>query len=236
MNISVEDFFGFKCNYRYCTDNNCIGRVCAEANLDNVFAQRRALWGPKESKEPTTKERGDRLFALQQKCWDASQRKFVYLFRAAFSSKATTVCENAYLFLLGYKKDPITGNCRSGQFIDNKKRIQNNQGWRFVYVVISCYLFIFFRLQTEKLIKNDPIRQGSSRCIVKHFFDFFVKINVISFLEITSFQSNIVHHTAPKSMFTTNSKLGGTTMGNTQMYRASQHLQGSGPTNLAIWA
>jgi len=128
MNISVEEFFGFKCNYRYCSDNSCIGRVCAEANLDNVFAHRRALWGPKESKEPTTKQRGDRLFALQQKCWDASQSKFVYSFRAASSSKATTVCENAYLFLLGYKKDPITGHCRSGQFNDNKKRIENNQG------------------------------------------------------------------------------------------------------------
>jgi len=133
VNASVETFFLFQCKSRDCKDKCCIARICGEGNLDDVFHQRRYLWGPKEAKAPTSKQRGDRLFQLQQKSWLPSDDLFKYSFRSKSSQgAATVVCENAYMHLLGLRSD-VKGIFHSRQFADNKERIKDNLGRLFLF-------------------------------------------------------------------------------------------------------
>jgi hypothetical protein len=132
VNASVETFFLFQCKSRDCKDKCCIARICGEGNLDDVFLQRRYLWGPKEAKAPTSKQRGDRLFQLQQKSWLPSDDLFKYSFRSKSSQAATVVCENAYMHLLGLRSD-AKGIFHSRQFADNKERIKDNLGRLFLF-------------------------------------------------------------------------------------------------------
>jgi hypothetical protein len=158
VNTSVETFFLFQCKSRDCKDKGCIARICREGNLDDVFDQRRYLWGPKDTKAPTSKQRGDRLFQLQQKSWLPSDCIFKYSFRSKSSQAATVVCENAYMHLLGFKSD-TKGICRSGQFADNKDRIKDSLGY-FFFESSRFNLTILIFLNRARLTSSEA---GSSR-------------------------------------------------------------------------
>jgi len=142
MNVPVHLFLSFcPCkSARDCNEpRNCIARICRDGNLEDVFAQQRFLWGPRDSKEPTSKLRGDRLLQLQQKAWVPATRQFSYSFRASTSGTATIVCENTYLHMLGFRSDE-SGRCRSGQFNDNKKRIESNEGFYLLFILLLAIL------------------------------------------------------------------------------------------------
>lgn len=120
MNMSVEDFYSFECNASCPHKGSCVKRVCKDGNLDDVFATRGKLWNTKEGPAPSCRERGDRLFALQMRCWcpAVNSSDFTYSFQSDSTKPATQVCEDAYMHFLGFR------NRRSQQFDDNKKIIK----------------------------------------------------------------------------------------------------------------
>jgi len=131
-------------------------RICRDGNLEAVFAQQRLIWGPRDTKAPTSKQRGDKLFQLQQKAWNPMTHEFVYSFRTSTSDKPTIVCENTYLHMLGFRSDP-SGRCRSGQFTENKKRIESNEviSWHsavyYISIIIcsAIFAYLFCRAQFQ---------------------------------------------------------------------------------------
>ena len=173
MNVPVHLFLSFcPCkSARDCTgSHDCMTRICRDGNLEAVFAQQRLIWGPRDSKAPTSKQRGDKLFQLQQKAWNPATHEFVYSFRTSTSDKPTIVCENTYLHMLGFRSDP-SGRYRSGQFTENKKRIESNEGisWHSAFCYISIifarlFLLICFVERNSKQERPDQVSMKSMHC------------------------------------------------------------------------